>query len=141
MCVRACMRACVRACVRVCVCVYGIQNKKQTSLNISMFIFIFQIKSWPKKYNEIGSHDLCAPIPLTIKLKKTTKDRRCRTLQFNLRPGCPITPFSLKVSQRSLGTGPVMKPFEALTISVLKRSTSMQIIFFFSSNILLDRSN
>ena len=45
---------------------YCIQNKKQTSLNISMFIFIFQIKSWPK-YNGTGSHDLCAPIPLTIK--------------------------------------------------------------------------
>ena len=135
-----CLRARARVCVCVCVCIYGIQNKKQRSLNISMFIFIFQLKSWPK-YNWIGSHDLCAPIPLTIKLRKTTKDHRCRTIQFNLGPGCPITPFSPRVSRRSLGTGAVMKSLEALTISVLKRSTSMQIIFFFSSNILLDRSN
>ena len=119
---------------------YGIQNKKQTSLNISLFIFIFQIKSWPK-YNGIGSHDLCASIPLTIKLRKRTKGLRCRTIQFNLRTGCPITPFSPRVSRSSLGAGSVMKSLEALTISVLKRSTSMQIIFFFSSKFLLDRTN
>ena len=100
-------------------CVYGIQNKKQTSFNISMFIFIFQIKSWPK-YNGIGSHDLCAPISFAIKLRKTTKDHRCWKIQFNLGPGCSITPFSPRVSRRSLGTGAVRKSLEALTISVLK---------------------
>ena len=94
-------------CVYVYVCVYGIQNKKVTSLCISMFIFILQIKSWPK-YNGIGSDDLCPPIAVTIKLRKTTKDHRCQTIQFNLGPGCPITPFSPRVS-RSLGTGAVMK--------------------------------
>ena len=126
---------------RKCLCgVYGIQNKKETSLNISLFIFIFQMKSWPK-YNGIGSHDLCALIPLTIKLRKTTKGHRCRTIQFNLGPGCPITPFSSRVLRRSLGAGSVMKSLEALTISVLKRSTSMQIIFFISSKILFDRTN
>ena len=116
-CVRACVCVCVCVCVYVCVC--GIQNKKQISLNISMFIFIFQIKSCPK-YNGMGSLDLCAPIPLTIKLRKITKDCRCRTIQFNLGPGCPITFLGPSVSRRSLSTGQVLKSLEALTISVLK---------------------
>ena len=63
----------------MCVCVYGIQNKKETSLNISVVIFFFQIKSWPK-YNGIGSHELCAPIRPTIRLRKTTKDHSCWTI-------------------------------------------------------------
>ena len=98
---------CVCVCVCVSVCVYGIQNKKLTSLNISMFIFILQIRSWPK-YNGIGSDKLCALILVTIKLRKTTKDHRFQTIQFKLGPGCAITPFSPRVS-RSLGTGAVMK--------------------------------
>ena len=125
MCIYLCVCVCVCVCVSgregecVCVCVCGIQNKKQISLNISMFIFIFQIKSCPK-YNGTGSLDLCAPIPLTIKLRKITKDCRCRTIQFNLGPGCPITFLGPSVSRRSLSTGQVLKSLQALTISVLK---------------------
>ena len=33
---------------------------------------IFQIKRWPK-YDGIGSHDLCVPIPFTNKLGKTRR--------------------------------------------------------------------
>ena len=95
-----------------------------------MFVFIFQIKSWPK-YNGIGSHDLRAPIPPTVKLRKTIKDYSSRTIQFNLGPGCPITPFSPRVSRRSLGTGAVIKSLEALTISVLNRFTSWTLYIFF----------